>query len=249
MSDYEVERARVIAREAEKSDREIKPGMLLLKATPGAGADELAELAEKTWPKMEAERRAKIVQRAIEVQEEKRGRRVDPADVEGLVHPSRRDETMAVPSKSQLWAFIRALIEDDPEIDYGEINQEVNKWSDEEVSRSKTSQIARAIREETEAPAAAEPAETVALEASSSNGHQVTQERKTVDVPADRVEVSERASLERRVDFGARTNRVQVDADPESGHARLFVDIGGLTAAAAWRIAAAVQTELAKEAA
>lgn len=231
----------------------------------GLDADELRKVAREQWPKMADEEIGRAVEKAIEWRARTQ-RRLDPATTD-VQDPRREGGDM--PSTAEMRTFIEALIDDDPAIGYDEINREVGKRFETDVSQYQTSQIARHIRTdrkdgnarqpEARAPDApsAEDAEPDAGPATEPveggvSGPPARQPRTTpveVTPPAASggngdVEYSERTTHERRLAIGRRTDRVQVDVDPESGRARLFIDVE-VDRVSAYRIQAAVLSALA----
>lgn len=148
MSTYAEELAAATKRQEAKKERELYPRLLLNDLPPTAEREQLVEAATEKWPGMDEARRQRIIQNAVALREQSRAgqRHLDPNEI-AIRHPSQRERIDMVRTEA-VRTFIAGLIEDTPDIDYGEINRHVNQRFDADLSRQETSALARFVRKD-----------------------------------------------------------------------------------------------------
>lgn len=239
MTDYAAEKAAAAQRREERKDRELYPRMLLMTAADTASEEQLNVQAEEAWPSMDPTRRRRIVDRALEVRDDRTGqRRINPATVAELTHPSEREkQTMAAsrmakkPSKEEVGAFVHSQVDAEPDVDNQELHRRACKHFGTDISRARTSAFARQARD---------------VVSTSTNGNGSAPAPKSVEPERPRSAAKEQGPRGPNTPQAPSRPRlgVQVSQDLD-GSAHLYVDIRGLDSATAHRAAAALHGALA----
>lgn len=231
------------------------PALLLIHArndrgSSGLDAEGLRQVAREHWPKMTAEWIERVVERAI-AQRSEGQRRIDPKTVD-LKHPSVRErEFMAAsrtakgPAKEEVAEFVRVQVTAEREIDNEELHRRACKHFSADVSRARTSALARKVRDSL----------SPSTNGSSKKPKPATSESRPKPPPAQKVSEAPApkatppaSRIVTPKGDGRLGNTLQLSEDLD-GFVRLFVDMRGLEKTTAHRAAAAVHAALAGEAA